>query len=284
MKRYSVKLLTFLIALEAIFAFISPALGPRTDRLQSIDASTSLRMSADILGLQNDLMNTLNQEFGLKTTDFTDVYNAKTWGSGDYQGECEWLDESKGSKLTGIASSSYRSRDMDVISLSGWVGPTTSVPHFVLSIKKSANGLYHYSADYVYRGSTAVGTDLTYFTSYYDNPDLLRKYNQMHSTASQSYIPDEGNFFGRVLRSPNHLNVIHGSFSDIASYSTQIVEQWVSWIKNATPVETRSRGAMNSRDDKLRQFFFASNLHQAQALLPRDKEFAKLLGILNYHS
>lgn len=167
-----------------------------------------------------------------------------------------------------------------MISLSGWVGPTSSVPHFLISIKKNSNGLYQYTADYVHRGPQPVGTDLTYFSTYYDNPDLLKQYNRLHSSATESYIFDEGNFYERVLRSPNYVNIYHGSFDEIASYSISMIDQWINWIKGATPVEMRSRGAMNSRDDKLRQFFYASNLHKAQALLSRDKDFAKLLGMM----
>lgn len=37
-------------------------------------------------------------------------------------------------------------------------------------------------------------------------------------------------------------------------------DRWLDWVANAKAVEARQRGAINVRDDKLRQFAFRAHL------------------------
>jgi hypothetical protein len=45
------------------------------------------------------------------------------------------------------------------------------------------------------------------------------------------------------------------------------VERWLQWVEGAEKLEARQRGAVNMRDDKLRQFAFRWAVSQYSGLL-----------------
>ena len=64
----------------------------------------AVTMSASASTLQADLFAKIDGALSLKLTDYTDAKcSAQTWNDGDYSGTCEWFEETKGSKLTGVS-------------------------------------------------------------------------------------------------------------------------------------------------------------------------------------
>lgn len=186
--------------------------------------------------LQAALVDDMNNAFQLKVTDFTDAYNVKAWNVGPAVGEGDWLDEVKGSKLTGIASSSYRAQISNGvrqgIAVSGWVGPTTAVPHFVLTVESNPDSSLTLIGDYIHRGPQPVGTDLSYFEQYYNNPQQLEKFKQIHGSHDPARLPSLGDssFYQRTLQSPNHVHVVVDSIDVAGSFCVEHVRQWIDWI------------------------------------------------------
>jgi len=43
------------------------------------------------------------------------------------------------------------------------------------------------------------------------------------------------------------------------------VTRWLTWLKEAKAVEARQRGAINTRDDKQRQFFYRAAVTERYA-------------------
>jgi hypothetical protein len=115
--------------------------------------------------LQNTLLEAVNAELGLKLTDFTDVYEAKSWKEGEYSGTCEWYDEAKGGKLTGVSKNSvngpggYFTKTLNV-----WMGPGLLVPHMMLTIGEdpAAHAGVSVVADFIPRGQFWLGGDQSY--------------------------------------------------------------------------------------------------------------------------
>jgi hypothetical protein len=70
------------------------------------------------------------------------------------------------------------------------------------------------------------------------------------------------NFYSRLLQSPAYFSATSLSLQNVNDVSTQHVERWVSWLVDAKPLEARQKAGYNSRDDKLRQFAFTSNLYE----------------------
>lgn len=130
-------------------------------------ARLSLKASAeaDFSTLQNNLLEAVNAELGLKLTDFTDVYQAKSWKEGDYSGTCEWYDEAKGSKLTGVSKNTvngpggYFTKTLNV-----WMGPGFLVPHMMLTVGEdpAAHAGVSIVADFIPRGQFWLGGDQSY--------------------------------------------------------------------------------------------------------------------------
>jgi len=132
----------------------------------------------------------VNAEFGLKLTDFTEVYQAKSWKEGDWSGTCEWHDETKGSKLTGVSKNGvtgpngYFSRTLNI-----WMGPGFLVPHLLLTV--GADPAKHTGmsviADYVPRGPFPLGSDQTYLDQHFSSKDVLDWYDRYVTSKDMHY-------------------------------------------------------------------------------------------------
>ena len=149
------------------FAFVGGASSFQlTSRSRGV-TRLSLQASAETeLGtLQTTLFEAVNVELGLKLTDFTDVYQAKSWKEGDYSGTCEWYDEAKGSKLTGVSKNTvsgpggYFTKSLNV-----WMGPGYLVPHMMLTVGEdpASHGGVSVVADLIPRGQFWLGGDQSY--------------------------------------------------------------------------------------------------------------------------
>ena len=155
------------LVLVVAFALVGGACSFQlTSRTRGV-ARLSLKASAETeLGtLQTTLLEAVNAEFGLKLTDFTDVYQAKSWKEGGYSGTCEWYDEAKGSKLTGVSKNTvngpggYFTKTLNV-----WMGPGFLVPHMMLTVGEdpAAHAGVAVVADFIPRGQFWLGGDQSY--------------------------------------------------------------------------------------------------------------------------
>ena len=142
----------------------------------------------------------VNAEFGLKLTDFTEVYQAKSWKEGDWSGTCEWHDETKGSKLTGVSKNGvsgpngYFSRTLNI-----WMGPGFLVPHLLLTVGSDPakhTGM-SVTADFVPRGPFPLGSDQSYLDQHFSSKDVLEWYDRYNPI---QYNPIQSN--------PHSLDVI----------------------------------------------------------------------------
>lgn len=229
--------------------------------LVSILASSwglQLRMSGNVLDLQKSLFNQINDALNLKTS------QAQTFTSNGWKAETEWLDEVKGSKLTGLSKALVQSADGkdSYCYLNGWMGPKYFLPHMLLKVGMNAAGHYCVNADYVPRGPNAFGSDDSYLGTHYGN-DVLAWYENAHDRDGSVILPPSKSFAARMLRSPIHVNVGNLSYDDAADIASKHVTRWLSWIAEGRESEARQRGALNGRDDKLRQFAFRAAVSEA---------------------
>lgn len=72
----------------------------------------------------------------------------------------------------------------------------------------------------------------------------------------------KGSFFSRMLQSPAYFSATDLALGDVKDISVQHVDRWVAWLQSSKPLEARQKAGFNSRDDKLRQFAFTSNLSE----------------------
>mmetsp|Transcript_10914 Transcript_10914/g.10548 ORF Transcript_10914/g.10548 Transcript_10914/m.10548 type:complete len:292 (+) Transcript_10914:152-1027(+) len=247
----------------------------------SIADKTILKASAsdDLSGLQTSLFDSINSYLNLKLTDFTSMYEANEWKSGDWSGNTGWWDEKMGSKLTGVSKCSTRGpNDQFSETLNIWMGPGYMVPHLLLTIAtdpKTYEG-FSITADYVVRGPTPIGTDMTYVELYYGK-DVNDWYNNIMAMPNTKHMPPSASFSARLLQSPIHLSVSGLSLEEATIISTDHVNRWMNFMKEAPKVEPRSRGAINGRDDKQRQFYYKAALTDSVSKVGKD--FGKTLGI-----
>lgn len=234
-------------------------------------------MSADVNTLQSSLFDSISNQLGLKATDFTEVYDTKKWQKGAYSGSCEWFDESKGSKLTGVAKYSFSGSDTHSTTINCWMGPGFMVPHMMLTVSSnSVTGKASIVADYIPRGPSPIGSDSTYTERYFSSGEVLSWYDSAMQVPGAVQGQISPSFSGRLLRSPVHLSITGIDMSDASNIASQHVTRWLKWLNEATQVESRQRGAINVRDDKLRQYAYRASVTDASALV--GNEFGKTLG------
>ncbi|GMI39581.1 hypothetical protein TeGR_g6990 [Tetraparma gracilis] len=77
-----------------------------------------------------------------------------------------------------------------------------------------------------------------------------------------SLLPPAGSFSARLLGSPLSLNLSLTSFADLSSLATAHQSRWLSHLSSCAAIPARSRGAYNTRDDKLRQFYYRGQLDE----------------------
>lgn len=266
-------------SLQLVFAIIAVSSsfcrGFKICRHVSLKTSINAAMDEKISSVHDDVFNLLKKDFELKLTDFTSSYGLQTWNypEGKASGESEWWDEVKGSKLTGISRTKTVQEKTSTTDLSVWLGPLTSVPHLRLSLI-SNNENIELIADYIPRGSSALGTDVNYFQKYFETSELIALHSRLH--AASGSVSTISNFYDRLLRSPNFIHVSADSSSslkpdEIIECAKEHVARWIKWVQESPQVESRQRALLNSRDDKLRQYFFAFNLYRAKKVFHDNK-------------
>jgi hypothetical protein len=216
-------------------------------------------MSNGAVSLHSSLRKTLNDVLGLKV-----ALSGSHEGNKGWSVTTEWLDEVKGSKLTGVSSNILKSTGSGDLScqLNAWMGPKYFVPHMLLSIGENSNGKYCVHADYIPRGPNAFGSDDSYVGTYFGN-EVLAWYENAYSLDGSTALPPSKSFGARMLRSPAQVAVGGLSLSDATSVAETHVKRWLQWVSEAKESEARQRGALNGRDDKLRQFAFRAALNEA---------------------
>ena len=264
-------------AITVTDGFIYQAQGPLSRTRGIVRPNAASSREANRCGLSmsvlSPLMDELTTFFDLKETDYSDAMGA-SFSRGDLTAKCVWLDEKMGSKLTGVSSSTINKGDDAVSFVNAWMGPTSFVPHMMLSVGKNCEG-HFLEADYMPRGQFAFGSDASYVENYYDTPEILTWYADAVSKGKHMVPPDS--FSGRLLRSPVYIKMGGLSEGDAMALAQQHLSRWLEWIENATPSEARQRGGLNVRDDKLRQFAFRANLVYAKSITSSDDD-AKALA------
>jgi hypothetical protein len=109
------------------------------------------------------------------------------------------------------------------------------------------------AADYVVRGGTPLGSDPQYIDQFY-GPPVQQAWNAAYQTG-QAMTPSPA-FELRVLDSPAKISVAGLDIATATQLVTEHVDRFLQWLQTAQPVPARSRGSMNLRDDKLRQYFY----------------------------
>lgn len=240
----------------------------------------SLRGGDDYAELHNRLFDDINSKLSLKLTDYGDYQGVATWRDGDWDGNVEWFDEAMGAKLTGVSKYSAFNAATGVsrYSIDCWVGPSLLVPHMLLSfgtVPSNDRGLNNMIImDFVPRGATPFGSDSNYVDKYYGN-EVLDCYDDAIAAAAGGnrgdnvHLAPPISFSGRLLSSPVRTAVASSSLStgSVASFATEHVQRWLDWVTTAEKVEARQRGAINTRDDKLRQYAYRAGLASWNELL-----------------
>ena len=128
-------------------------------RIAPSRSSVNLKMiSQQLDSIQSSLFGKINEALVLKPTDYTEVIGVRNWSEEAYSGKCEWFEEVKGSKLTGVAKAEMTSPNgASQISLDCWMGPAYSVPHMLLTITSDGSDKFGVISDYITRGPTPIG-------------------------------------------------------------------------------------------------------------------------------
>lgn len=98
----------------------------------------------------------------------------------------------------------------------------------------------------------------------------MTRYRSITEKPGVLHLPPPLCFSGRLLRSPLHLAVTGLSFEDMSDAAYGHVQQWLGWLDAAEEVQARMRGAMNMRDDRLREFAYRAALSRYMFLLQSE--------------
>lgn len=168
----------------------------------------------------------------------------------------------------------------DTFTLNAWVGPGLPVPHMLLTF--GTNPAYEgfcVTADYLNRGPNPIGSDANYISSFYPD-NVISSYDSIMALPRVVSLPPPISFSGRLLRSPLQVSCAGLTLDQLISLTTMHVSTWLASLGTAEPVQARSKGSFNSRDDKLRQYAYRANLADYRALLAESTDGMKVLGSL----
>jgi len=242
--------------------------------------SSTLRMSTGsvVQRLTEKLFASVNAEIPLRKTDYASNVDANGWNC-----VLEWHDEEKGSKLTGVTKAVLTSKtgteeEEELAYLNTWLSPGYYTPHMLLCIGKSKKGGYSIEADYVPRGPNAFGQDQTYLDTYFSK-DVIDWYDLHTSLPNAVSSPPSKSFSARLIRSPAHIAITGLTEEQLSACATAHVERWIAWMSTAKPSEARQKGALNGRDDKLRQFYFRSALFDSINRVGAEQGKALAVGL-----
>lgn len=278
MRKFLLLIITFIVLFEVCLSFTGGEIFLNT-RISERSKRTCFVMSSTLPfdKLSENIINDLNHEFSLKLTDYTISCHKSidmTWSSPNgYSGVSQWLDETKGSKFTGVSHCITNTPDgWNIQSVNVWMGPTVLTPHMTLSVHNKIDSPSRLILDYIPRGSQPLGSDSTFFNKFYNNKEYLETYQNILSSESVTKFDKSSNIFGRLLQSPMHISVANVSPETAYNNAYRHALRFISWVKEAPIVEPRQRALVNTRDDKLRQFAFQSNLHAAMEIFPTVSE------------
>lgn len=212
------------------------------------------------------------EKLGLKETDFTETFEGKTWTcpTTGATGTAEWMDEESPKFLTGVTLATRQEGTDEQLTLNVWMGPSYDVPHMLLTFGEQAgSGKYAVTADYVTRGDTPIGSDPRYIENYYGE-DVLSAWSSAYALEGVSELPSPSSFDTRLLHSPVRVSLGGLEKADAESFVTAHADRFLGWLDEAEPIPARSRGSMNLRDDKLRQYFFRGEVQTAMAAFGGD--------------
>lgn len=245
-----------------------------------LNFTTSLKMQLTSSNFLNSRLSQLTEKFQLTCRES----KVSILSNPSLTLESSYHEEVKGSKLSGVLCHHLQTIDYKVDFLSIWCGPSIPNPHFQMELHISNDLKYgKLLLDYIPRGMTPLGSDGNYLQLYYQNKDILSQ----RDSIIQYCIPSQcnknnknTNFYSRLIASPNLINI---SF-DMQQVSIELIhkeidmflDRWLSWIALNNVVDPRQRSLFNTRDDRQRQYFYASNLIEMEKLV--SKEDAKELG------
>ena len=231
-----------------------------------------LRMS-NLASTHSSLFNKIKSALDLKPTEFASKYDAATFSKNGFEGTCEWWDETKGSKLTGVSSNVIQNKGTGfaMYSINCWMGPAYNCPHMLLSLMVNPFPFQGVGirADLLARGPTPLGSDQTVVETYYGK-EVIAWYDKAVAITGATPLPPLPTFSGRLLRSPVELAIAGLDESAAASLTAEHVERWLQYVLEAKQNEARSRGAINTRDDKQRQYQFRAELFDCTAWVGAD--------------
>jgi hypothetical protein len=199
------------------------------------------------------------EKLGLQATDFTESYNVNTWScpTTGITGTSDWLSEASPKYLTGVSLCTRANGDgtNEQLTVNVWMGPSYDVPHLLMTFGEESNGRYAVTADYVVRGDTPIGSNPQYINMFYGG-DVTTAWTGAYSTEGSQPLAPQGSFEERLLASPARI-AVGGLSRDVADgIVSDHLDRFLAWVNEAQPIPARSRGSMNLRDDKLRQYFY----------------------------
>jgi hypothetical protein len=128
-----------------------------------------------------------------------------------------------------------------------------------MTFGEESNGRYAVTADYVARGDTPIGSNPQYINMFYGE-DVTTTWTSAYNTEGSQPLAPQGSFEERLLASPARI-AVGGLSRDVADrIVSNHLDRFLAWVDAAEPIPARSRGSMNLRDDKLRQFFYRGEL------------------------
>lgn len=239
------------------FFLVTGANAFRLTKIASIASSSTLSMS--MKPTYEAISSKVVQKLGLQTTDFTESYNVNTWSCSNtgITGTAEWMSEASPKYLTGVSLCTRVNGDSsdEQLTVNVWMGPSYDVPHLLMTFGEQANGKYAVTADYVVRGDTPIGSNPQYVGMFYSG-DVTAAWTQAYNSEESLPLAPQGSFEERLLASPVRIAVGGLSKNVAEDIVNAHLDRFLSWVEAAEPIPARSRGSMNLRDDKLRQYFY----------------------------
>jgi hypothetical protein len=259
-----VLLLTSVVGGASSFAFLPQHAG----RMETTSSASSSSLKMSMKPVYDNLVNQVNGQLGLQSTDFTSVYETQSWADGGSSGTAEWLAEASPQFLTGVNQCTRMNNGKEELTLNVWVGPSYDVPHMLLTFgeESAGSGRYHLMADYVPRGMTPIGSDPQYMEAYY-GADVSDACARLAGSPGAAPLAAPSSMYSRILTSPARMAMNGLSMQDAEAAAAAHVQRFLGWMGSTQPLMARLRGSFNSRDDKLRQFYFRGEMEQNSALL-----------------
>ena len=147
-----------------------------------------------------------------------------------------------------------------------WGGPNQLVPNLLMTISVNEKDNVCLDCDFLQRGPTPLGSDLTYLDTYYGQ-ETIEWFDKSAAVPGSVMKAPPASFYARLIRSPVALSLQGLSIEAAEEISGSAVTLWLSWLASAAPVEARQKGAINGRDDKLRMFAYRAALFDSIGLV-----------------